>query len=72
MSEEMDGPELCAQFCPVHAEQAAHIEAQDAEIARLRKRIQAALDEIEDAGPKALKYAEQELRAALAPKEPSE
>lgn len=37
-----------------------------AEAARLRSGIEKALLEVEDAGPKALKYTEQELRAALA------
>jgi hypothetical protein len=37
-----------------------------ARAARMRERISNALLEIEDAGPKALKYAEQELRAARA------
>lgn len=37
-----------------------------AEVLRLRAALRSALDEIEDAGPKALKYAEQEIRKGLA------
>lgn len=37
-----------------------------AEIERLRAALRSALAEIEDAGPKALKYAEQEIRKGLA------
>jgi len=44
----------------------AEVAALRAEVARMRDGIGKALDEIADAGPKALKYAEQELRAALA------
>lgn len=41
------------------------------ELERLKAGISSALMEIEDAGPKALKYAGVELRAALAPPEPA-
>jgi hypothetical protein len=39
--------------------------AKSAEVEGLRAGIEKALDEIEDDGPKALKYAAQELRAAM-------
>lgn len=55
-----------------HARDARHAEsvaaAWKARVERLEAGITKAMDEIEDAGPKALKYAAQELRAAL--KEP--
>lgn len=43
----------------------AELAAKSKEVQELHSGIAKALDEIEDAGPKALKYAEQELRTAM-------
>lgn len=56
------GEEAQSEIDRLHAELAAKA----GEVGALRAGIERAMSEIEDAGPKALKYARQELDAAIA------